>query len=969
MRIFKLCVLLLIAISPLISDVYLMDESFESGMPSGWTTGDGNNDGVVWTTGQTSGLNNYWEPSASNYAYFDDADASPSAPAGDDTLYSPIIYVDTLAPLADLRLYFAYGIYSDYGNPPIILIFAYRIKTNGTWSAWQEETSFTPNSVGGYYFSVPRNNTEAVQFAWIFRETDGVGNGGAAGIDNVELYIRYTSLHPVSTTWNDGGDLIPNEEGDGTLFSPVQLTYNLVNVGDTSYDDIKLVYVCNDISGTVCQNIQNAGQDTINLGILSTYDTVQAMLNIVLSPYAGMDTFEIGFDVYEGSYSRHSVVKRYVLKPQYIDTTPLYTFYDNTDDHYSEAPQFAWREINPNAGGDGTLLPLIQGNDSSYNFLYLPHPFRYAGVLYDTITVSQHGYIMFGMRNAYYDDNFIGFPTNLPYPMFAALWTMMDFDGTYGSPHGIYTHVSDSEVVIEYSGISSTYDSDTTSFEIILRYNDLSNPQDDELLIQYLLGPTERLSEATVGYQNADGDIGYNLVYKGRLSPSTYALGPMRAIRFVPVPTTPPNFSLNGFFWNDGEDSSPDAGGDNGVDYAVSIHNAGGPGYNVMAEISCSDGGSGVCSYITFHNTRDTVTTIEESTDTTFHFNLDLAQGAPENASFYLITKIYYNSDSITFTDTLTVAPSGGGVPHGVGYYALQNGDNQYEIPDVSFVELNPAYGGDGTLLTLSSGSGDDGYGSISLPESFSYMQSNYNTIWVSTNGWASFGDDPGTSAFLNYELPHNDGISSMLAVLWDDLRFTDYGGNDGIYYKYDFGHNRMIIEWSRALQYSNDNDTVSFELILYYGNTDTKDAFAFIYPVDIPGVFINTATVGIENETEDSALLVLYNGTYGDGFDPLVAGHFIYFTRELVGMNEHRNQNVHSGVLTYDFTRELLAVNNITDKNITLTIYDALGRRVESHIIPSHRTCKLRLSSLPKGVYFVKLGGSLRRTKKIIIR
>ncbi len=965
MRIFKVIGIALLATTLLWADVYLDEVDFESGMPSGWTMGDGNNDGVTWTTGQTSGLNNFYEPSTSNYAYFDDGDAPGTSPAGDDTLYSPVYALDTLYPLSDLRIHFSYGIYSDYGNPPINLIFMIKIKQEGAWQDWYVVTQFTPNHTGGYSYTLP-DEIEAVQFAWVFRETDGVANAGAAGIDNIELYVRYPSLHPVDIVWNDNGDLIPNEEGDGSASNPVNLVFNMVNVGDTSSDSLYLVFDCNDYSGNICSHIHHLN-DSLNIGMLNTYDTAIATLQLYLDPYPSVDTFEVGFDVYEGTTYRQGVFKTFIVKPQYIDTTPLYTFYDNTDDHYQEAPEFLWHELNPSSGGEGTLFQLTEGSSNTYGYLNLPAPFYYAGALYDTITISQYGYVMFGMRNATYTDNHAGFPMGTHYPMFAPFWESMNFDGTYGSPHGIYTYVSSDSVVIEWSGISSTYDSDTMSFEMILRYNDPQNPEDDEILVQYLNNPPSRLENASVGYQNADGSEGYNLVYRGSPSVSVYPIGANRAIRFIPVPAPPPDFSLTGFNWDDGEDGMPDTDGDSNVNYSVSVHNGGGTGFNVIANLTCMDAGSGVCSHITIIRAADTIPTIEEDRDTTFHFTLYLSQGAPQHAIFYLKTTIHYGTDSIAFVDTLRVEPAHN-IPHGAGYYALQNNDSQYQMPDDSFVELDPSLGGDGTLLWLSTG--DDDYNSIDLPESFSYMQNIFARLWVSTNGWASLGSDPGLSAYSNENLPNNDGISSMLAVLWDDLMFIDYGNNGGIYYKYDSQQRRLIVEWSKATKYNASISPVSFELILFYGSVDNQDALSFIYKDTIPSEIVNSATVGIENEYEDSALVALYNGTYSDGFSPLVAGHFIYFTRELVGVNENPRQKDISPILYFDMHSKNLVFNVRNDAEVNMRVYDILGREAISESFRTRGGLEVNLSKLQHGVYIIKAEvGDKHLTRKIVIR
>ncbi|GEM_PF-3711928 len=948
-RIILVIFLFFATIVSLNANVVLVNEDFESGIPPGWYYTDGNNDGNVWLVGTSSSFSYYYQPSYSQYVYYDDALAPSDASPGPDTLFSPVITFDSIGPVSHLKVEFDYGIYSNYGNPPIDMSILYRIKVNDQWNEWIVENIWSPNSTGHYTFSpLITSESQAIQFAWVFRDTMGIGNAGVTGFDNFQVYMDKISLHPINITWDDGGDFTPNEEGDGSLSEPVILQFNTINTGDTSSGNVYALFQCNDITGSVCDSIHIIN-DSINVGNLSTDDSVNINFNVWLPPYSNVDTFQLGFDVYDNGSFIQSIRKTYIVVPQHIDTTPIFTFYDNTDDHYYESPRYNWIEINPNYGGNGQLIDLTASN---HNYISLTNNFYYAGAIYDSITVSLHGFVVFGQEDVGFTDNFYSFPLPYAYPMFAPLWDHLDYSGTYGNPDGVYYKVNNDTVIIEWSGIISWHGGNKVSFEILLLYNDIQNPYDNEILVQYHDSLPDQLSLATIVYQDPLGEKGYNLMDKGKLALSVFPIGPGRAIRFIPAQTTPPDFTLLSASWLDNDNNFPDTDGDSNVEYNVRILNTGSPALNVVATISCADDGSGICNFISFLNNSNTFSVINTNQDTALHFYLNLSQNNLEHANFYFNINISWGADSQIIKDTLQIV-SGNNIPSGAGYYALQNKDyGYYSMPEISFIEIDPIYGGEGQLLDLTYGSSDDGYGHILLPKSFSYMTSLFSDLWVSTNGWAVFGNEPGQSAFENQDIPHSDGLSSLIAVLWDDLICDNYGTNGGIYYLIDTTNEKVIVEWSKFRGYNSSQDTFSFEFILFYGTTNENDAFTFVYKDSIPLTIINSSTVGIENEYENDGLKVLYNGTYQSGFEPLTGGHFIYFTRNLTEMPEH-NINNRGILLHYDFSGKKLFINtDVKDLPYEIKVYNATGRMVEKINLKNERTpFVLDMSGFRRGI------------------
>ncbi len=116
------------------------------------------------------------------------------------------------------------------------------------------------------------------------------------------------------------------------------------------------------------------------------------------------------------------------------------------------------------------------------------------------------------------------------------------------------------------------------------------------------------------------------------------------------------------------------------------------------------------------------------------------------------------------------------------------------------WIEINPdAAAPDymGTEITAWTGGTDDGRAEVLFTDfSFNYYGSAYTNVWVNTNGWVAFGDDPGTNAYSNVDFPNSNIPNNIIAPWWDDLH-ANYG--DGIFYYEDNDNNRFIVQFSHA--------------------------------------------------------------------------------------------------------------------------------------------------------------------------
>jgi hypothetical protein len=150
----------------------------------------------------------------------------------------------------------------------------------------------------------------------------------------------------------------------------------------------------------------------------------------------------------------------------------------------------------------------------------------------------------------------------------------------------------------------------------------------------------------------------------------------------------------------------------------------------------------------------------------------------------------------------------------------------------------------------------DDASTVIPLPFVFNYYGTNYNQLYVSTNGLIV---DYQTSPYSNYPIGASPSVHGFIAPFWDDLRIAN--PEAAIYYEtIGTSPNRMfIIEWKDISHYYGTG-AITFEVILYEGSNQIKFQY---YDVDFGSPSYNnavSATVGIENQAGNDGLQYSFN-------------------------------------------------------------------------------------------------------------
>jgi hypothetical protein len=251
--------------------------------------------------------------------------------------------------------------------------------------------------------------------------------------------------------------------------------------------------------------------------------------------------------------------------------------------------------------------------------------------------------------------------------------------------------------------------------------------------------------------------------------------------------------------------------------------------------------------------------------------------GAALSGDNGLVDTVYF---STIIGAPATTNPTG---PDAYGYYCFDNTDTQYEgAPQYSWIEVNPAHGGAGTILPLYDNweNGDDS-ATLLLPFVFRYYGTDFDTLTVCSNGWAALGDSRYCTDFRNHPIPGPQGPDAMIAPFWDDLVI----GSGHVCWDYIENSHLAVIEWSACRTLTNSYDE-TFEIILYdpaYYLTQTGDGlikfqYQTVYNGWGAGDDNDFATVGIESPTQSIGLQLSYWNSYAPGVASLAASRAYLF-------------------------------------------------------------------------------------------
>jgi hypothetical protein len=214
--------------------------------------------------------------------------------------------------------------------------------------------------------------------------------------------------------------------------------------------------------------------------------------------------------------------------------------------------------------------------------------------------------------------------------------------------------------------------------------------------------------------------------------------------------------------------------------------------------------------------------------------------------------------------------------PDAGGYYAYSSDDSLFEqAPKYEWFDI----GAVGTQIPRNSNG--DFTQTVTLPFSFTYYDTTYTQLRISSDGWVAFGSGTQVS-YNNQPLPNDDNVTCMVAPFWDDLFAPGTSNTARLLYYNDAAHHRFIAQWDQVGHYSDSTDRETFQVILYdpayFPTASGNGEFAFQYNTIVES---SSMTVGIENRSENIGTQYVYNELYAATASPVREGLAIKFTTQ----------------------------------------------------------------------------------------
>jgi hypothetical protein len=146
----------------------------------------------------------------------------------------------------------------------------------------------------------------------------------------------------------------------------------------------------------------------------------------------------------------------------------------------------------------------------------------------------------------------------------------------------------------------------------------------------------------------------------------------------------------------------------------------------------------------------------------------------------------------------------------------------------------------------------DDDYSEpLDIGFSFPFYGQNYDTFFVSSNGFIGFGTPSDFANHTNMPVPSEKTPNNIIAPLWDDLSPED---GTILYYHY---RDKLIVQFDNMNNYR-DGGTATFQIIL-----EKEGTILFQYKSFNNDFNSNSCTVGIENDDGTDGLEVAFNMNY----------------------------------------------------------------------------------------------------------
>ncbi|TKJ42523.1 hypothetical protein CEE37_02215 [candidate division LCP-89 bacterium B3_LCP] len=331
---------------------------------------------------------------------------------------------------------------------------------------------------------------------------------------------------------NGNTNLDPGETAD--------LLVSLVNTGSIDAANVEAVLSSLDPYISI-----NSG--TVDFGSISIGAVAQGTFNITVSSACpAVYPAEFDLDVADNlGYTNTTEFSSTVSDLPFFPTGPDsygYMAYDGFD--VPMMPEYEWVELHPDSGGSGMWLPFVQLDQVYHD--RLPFSFQYYGISYDSLTISNKGYICMGITNDVYYNNYAIPDTNGSGAMIAGYWYDLVPMWTGSGEVWEWYDATNHRFIVEYNHVPRYWDPDSfETFEIILldpvHYPTMTG--DGQIIFQYKEMSGSSLLSGTIGIENHDEDDGieyrHNALYDIHAHPTENGT----AILFT-TPVTAPEMAI-----------------------------------------------------------------------------------------------------------------------------------------------------------------------------------------------------------------------------------------------------------------------------------------------------------------------------------------------------------------------------------------------------------------------------------------
>lgn len=479
-----------------------------------------------------------------------------------------------------------------------------------------------------------------------------------------------------------------------------------------------------------------------------------------------------------------------------------YRLFDQYDLNYSKAPVFDWLEIDPDLGGNGTMVDVIDNweEEDASEILNLPFTVNYYGESFDQITVCSNGWAAFGAHEVVnFHNRRIPSPIG-PTAMLAPFWD--DLKTHLG---GVYTkHDAVNDLfIIEWSRVRSLFENADMSFQLVI-YGTDETPTvsgDNDIKFQYNEYANLDLASnfATIGIESPNSEMGIQASYNNIDHPSIGEIGNGTALLFTTdrgerlgdseIAFSTTSLSFEQAPWSSGRDS-------------IMISNS---------------GESPLLYEISYAST----------------LMLAPAPVIPHDPSITKDTPDIINAAS-TFREGSDE----------YGYLWLDNTDEGG--PGYHWIDIE----NESNLLPYTSTEYDDCSIRIELGFEFPLYDDVYSVAYMGSNGTITF--ETAYSPWYNIHLPSGAAPSSIIAPWWDDL--NNDTGPQGTFYYWSNDVNQCILTWKNFPKHGTES-YYSFQVILdSYGNIKIQ--------YEDMGEIVASSTVGMQNSDRNVGLTVRHNET-----------------------------------------------------------------------------------------------------------